>query len=81
MGKRVNMGRAEVSRLAGRGAMSGEACEGSAQAYRPNYRVVRYGFMQIRQKLQRSEVEGGWMWEGSSFGINGGRTNVPRFFC
>lgn len=43
--------------------------EESAWAYRSNYRVVRYGFMQIRQKRR------------GSFGINGGRTNVSRFFC
>lgn len=40
-----------------------------ARAYRSNYRVVRYGFMQIRQKCR------------GSFGINGGWTNVSRFFC
>lgn len=37
--------------------------------YRSNYRVVRYGFMQIPREPR------------GSFGINAGWTNVSRFFC
>lgn len=60
--------------LGKRGGKNGEremymGTKGRAWAYRSNYRVVRYGFMQIRQKCR------------GSFRINGGRTNVSRFFC
>lgn len=47
-GRKGDRERAEGEEPGDRGG--GEAGEGSAWAYRSNYRVVRYGFMQIRQK-------------------------------